>query len=587
MIARFILICLLSCVVLPHVFSQPQQLIVLKGGTLIDGTGKAPVSDAVVIIRGNRIAAVGRVGEVAVPEHAQVLDTQGTWIIPGLIDAHAHFGTGFLPLPHIVTPDSTLRAQIAGNFLRYGVTTVYIMADDLDRVLRDKKRIAEGSMIGPRIFTAGPAFTVPGSHPTEIANPEMPLAEASDDPDEIRKRVQHVAQKGVDYIKIMVEADIPRPGGPRMPLNIIEAVVDQARRNGLIVGCHCLAVDEATEAVNGGVKVLVHWIGSGHGPITQDFIDLVKAKGVSVIPTIGVFNAAARYASHPERLDDPEFVAYAGAETINQLKANPWWKNWGGNMEAIGADAIENTRKLHQAGVTLGFGTDTSVPMVAPGYAVGLEMDLMQHAGMTPMEILVAATQTNAKILGLQNQIGALAPGKLADLVILNADPLENVYNIRKIDRVIKDGKIYDPRAMAHATPSETKHSDDLKALEELDNSWAAAFKAGDIDKMMNFYAEEAVFFGVSGSTTGGRQEIRKQYEQIIPNLEVISFTFTEKDHRVYGDVAYGWMTWVGEWVDRRSGKQVQQKGRSTIFYKNINGQWRAILDHSSIPALP
>ncbi len=145
-------------------------------------------------------------------------------------------------------------------------------------------------MVGPRIFTAGPAFTFPGSHPAQVATAEMPLALASADPEEMKNMVREVASKGVDFIKIAVEADIPRPGVPRMPPELIEAVVEEARRNDLRVGCHCTSVDEATDAVRAGVEVLVHWVRSDHGPITEEFIDLLQSNDVFVIPTLGVYN---------------------------------------------------------------------------------------------------------------------------------------------------------------------------------------------------------------------------------------------------------------------------------------------------------
>ncbi len=138
--------------------SPPEdQTIVLRGGTLIDGTGRAPIADAVVVVQGQHIVAIGNSNAVSVPENARIIDTQNKWIIPGLIDAHAHFGTGLMMGNNIVTPDPKVRGEIARNYLRYGVTTIFVMADDPERVLSDKTRITEGSMVGPRIFAAGPS----------------------------------------------------------------------------------------------------------------------------------------------------------------------------------------------------------------------------------------------------------------------------------------------------------------------------------------------------------------------------------------------------------------------------------------------
>ncbi len=445
-------LCLLGFFLSSCASPQEDQPIVLRGGTLIDGTGRAPIANAVVVIEGQHIVAIGNSNEVSVPENARIIDTQNKWIIPGLIDAHAHFGTGFVPGFNIVTPDPEVRREIARNFLRYGVTTIFVMADDPELVLSDKKQITEGSMVGPRIFTAGPAFTFPGSHPAQVATAEMPLALASADPEEMKRMVREVANKGVDFIKIAVEADIPRPGGPRMPAELIEVVVEEAHRNDLRVGCHCTSVDEATDAVRAGVDVLIHWVRSDHGPITPEFIDLLQSNDVFVIPTMGVYNAASRYTLHPETVDDQDFVAFAGRQVIDEIKTDPGWEAWSSMRDfwqSAAANVLESVKKLYQSGVTLGFGTDTSVRLVSPGYSVAFEMDLMRRIGMQPMDILVAATQTNSRIWGLQNQIGVLAPGKLADLVILESNPLEDVYNIRTVFRVLKDGKIYDPDAMA------------------------------------------------------------------------------------------------------------------------------------------
>ncbi len=128
-------------------------------------------------------------------------------------------------------------------------------------------------------------------------------------------------------------------------------------------------------------------------------------------------------------------------------------------------------------------------------------------------------------------------------------------------------------------------NSEDINALEALDRSWAEAFKSADVERMLAFYHDDAVFFGVGGQTAVGLQEIRKRYQEIIPNLQVISFAFTEAHHQVYGNVACGWMNWHGQWIDRKSGSQIDATGRTTIFYIKKDGLWRAQLDHSSIPA--
>ena len=444
--------------------TEKKTPIVIQGGRLIDGNGGKPMERATVIIEGNRIKRVAQ-GKVDFPKEARLIEAGGKTILPGLIDNHVHY-----------------RNHSGELFLAHGVTSVRDLGNPVDWILAQRDAIALGKVRGPRIFCAGGGFygKATRGHHMVPTNPE-----------EGRRMMRRLIERGVDYAKIHLG----------VPLDITRAVADEAHSVGMRVSGHLEAslipyaeagVDgvehatgcaEATIRSSEGIRKfqgLNLWLQKFLGPWTlaetkhfPEVTESLARKGVFIEPTMVLWGASLGMRKKWEREDyellkepglsyipenqrllwlDHHYVAY-GARVRDEPKRDVVIGN---RYSIYGILPEEQLREGHgrlqeflcrlvQAGGNVVTGTDSGAADI-PGISLHRELEFMVAAGLSPMQAIQAATKVGADYLGKEKELGTVEEGKLADLIVVAGDPLENITHTRRIDNVIKDGEIVDTR---------------------------------------------------------------------------------------------------------------------------------------------
>jgi imidazolonepropionase-like amidohydrolase len=436
--------------------------IVVQGGRLIDGNGGKPIDRATVIIEGNRIKRVAQ-GKVDFPKEARLIEATGKTILPGLIDNHVHY-----------------RNHSGELFLAHGVTSVRDLGNPEDWILAQRDAIALGKVRGPRIFCAGGGFygKATRGHHMVPANPE-----------EGRKLMRTLIERGVDYAKIHLG----------VPLDITRVVADEAHSVGMKVSGHLEAslipyaeagVDgvehatgcaEATIRSSEGIKKfkgLDLWLQKFLGPWTlaetEHFPEITQSlaqKGVFIEPTMVLWGASLGMRQKWEREDyellkepglsyvpedqrllwlDHHYMAY-GARVKEEPKQDVVIGNRYSLYGILPEDELrEGHRRLQEflcqlvkAGGKVVTGTDSGAADI-PGISLHRELEFMVAAGLSPMQAIQAATKVGADYLGKGGELGTLVEGKLADLIVVNGNPLEDIVHTRRIETVIKDGELVD-----------------------------------------------------------------------------------------------------------------------------------------------
>ena len=406
--------------------------IAFRGATLIDGTGAAPLPKSLVVVSGGRIASVGTVSPKALralPPGAEVVSAEGKWIVPGLIDAHVH-----------AESEDDLRTM-----LRWGVTSVRLMAEDAAAA----SRLAQGSSGRadiPEVFPAAPIFTAKGGWWDQGEPPDSNLDRFPATPELARKSVREAKALGSTEIKLMLDdmawCRSPKPALAKLPPEVAAALIAEARAQGLRAIVHAPNLDDARAAIAAGATALAHGV---LDPIDEPTLRVMRSRPVFYIPTMDIFEFLADTHRFLAPLLADELVARRlPEETVRRYGSDaydagyrqkyPNFENVRRHLPALS----ENLRRLHAAGVPIALGTDM---WALPGLAVSVEMDLFVRAGLSPLEAIRAATQTAARSLAIDGDRGTLQPGKRADLLLLSDDPLRDVRNVRKMERVYKKGE--------------------------------------------------------------------------------------------------------------------------------------------------
>ncbi len=418
---------------------------------MIDGTGRPPV-DADVAIRGDTIAAVGNLSGAAAN---QVIDAAGGYVLPGFADLHVHFGSGGLR--------SSSTDRVLHQYLFYGVTTVFNVGGLKGRTSSMqalRSEVASGEVTAPRVYAAGNMLTVPGSHPVATIMRLPPGADSASydwskqgvavvaTPAEARDAVRANAAAGVDAIKIFVESGPPPFGDdhPQMPPEMISAVVEEASSLGLPVVAHVSTLDELEDAVDGGVHAIMHAVERDPLPGPEHWAEM-RAQDIFYVPTLSLYSTMLtdRWA-RPGARQDSFLRSGIAAPTLSSLGE---WQSPTASMadakrDRLWKNLLASVDAAHEAGVPIALGTDNGMPFVFPGYGVHQELELLVEAGLTPMEALVTTTKRSAEMMGDEDTFGTVEPGKRADLLILSANPLQDIRNTRTLDVVIKGGKVLD-----------------------------------------------------------------------------------------------------------------------------------------------
>ena len=392
--------------------------VALIGARVVDGAGGAPLEEATVLVAGGRIQAVGAAADVQVPDGATRVDVAGKTIIPGLINAHAHLDDGDPALP--------LHEQVLAQlrlYARYGVTAVHTLGDDGLESVRVRDAQARGEWLDrARLYVSGPSVVAASA------------AEA-------RRNIDRVAEMRVNAVKTRLDA---RPDD--MTPEVYGALIDQAHRRGLRVAAHLVDLDDARGLLAAGVDVLAHSVRDRD--VDADLVSELVRQDVGYIPTLTRCLSVFLYETTPAFFDDPFFLRGAGAyrADMEQIRDPAVQERVRDSPQAQAArrmlaQAARNLKRLADGGVTIAMGTDSGTQLGRwQGYFEHVELEMMVEAGMTPMQALVAATGDGARVMRLDG-LGTLEPGKWADLVVLNANPLDDITNTRQIDSVWVAGR--------------------------------------------------------------------------------------------------------------------------------------------------
>lgn len=418
-----------------------QSLILLEHVRLIDGNGGAPVEDTRLLIKDGKIAAIG--ADIT-DENATVINLDGKTVMPALISAHSHIGTlkGTSTKPENYTEDNIL-AQLK-RYESYGVLHIMAMGTDrpllFETGLRD--RSLKGEIPGARIHSAGYGFGVPnGAPPLGFAMDKVfrPATAA-----QVALQMDSLAQLKPDMVKIWVD-DFNGKYPAKMQPEIYKAIIQEAHQHNLRVAAHVYYLSDLEKLVAAGVDIIAHSVRSNL--IDDATIAQMKAQQVIYIPTLSLDEYAYIYAQQPEWINNEFFKKslepgvyemITSEQYRNDLKNAP---NYALNMKAF-ETAKQNLLRLYKAGVLIAMGTDSgATPVRAQGFSEHLELQLMTEAGLSPLEAITVATKNAATALKVQQQYGTLEPGKVADLIILNGDPVKDIKNTREIVAVYKDGK--------------------------------------------------------------------------------------------------------------------------------------------------
>ena len=425
--------------------AQPAGLTALTHVRVIDGTGGTPLEDATVLIEGNHILSI-RPGTAAVPAAAKVLDLHGDTVIPGLINAHGH-------LALIADGQNSATSYTAENVLAelrqyesYGVTSMLSLGLNRDLLYQIREQQRQGTLDGATVFTADRGMGVPDAAPGLPAAADQIYRPAT--PQEARAAVDAMATRHADIVKVWV--DSVSGTKPAMSPEIYRAVIEEAHKHHLHVAAHVYYLADAKSLVSAGVDVLAHSLRDK--PIDQELIAAMKRRGVWYIPTFTVDESFYIYAQHPGFMQLDFFKAALPPAVLTMLTGDAYSQkvNQDPKTEQHKADfAMDrvNMKAVYDAGIRVGFGTDSGAYATRiPGFSEHRELEDMVQAGLTPMQAIVCATQNNAALLGIEATRGTLRPGKRADLIVLAANPLDDITNTRSIVTIFHDGRTVAPR---------------------------------------------------------------------------------------------------------------------------------------------
>jgi imidazolonepropionase-like amidohydrolase len=515
----------LMCFVACAAGAQPSATTAIVGGTLVNSDGSPPLPNSVIVLRGERIVAVGSAENITIEPNARRFDAAGKWITPGLIDAHVHFfqSGGLYARPDIIdlrgrVPYSAeiemTRARITDTFARYlraGITSVADVGGPMWNF--DVRELARSTAVAPRVAAAGPLLSP--FQPLELASDDPPIVLAQS-PHEARELVRRQAERRPDFIKIWY---VPTDESYELYLPTVRAAIEESHAHGIRVAVHATELETARAAVLAGADVLVH--GVEDRDADDAFVRELRQNDVIYTTTLSVYEGYGEALTQQVKLTAADYALGDpfAAGSLFDLAAIPMDELPPAFAVSPGERAppptntiaLRNLRRVHDAGVTVALGTDAGNIGTLHASSLQRELELMREAGLTPAQALRAATQGGARALGRSSEVGAIAPGMLADLVVLDADPLLDVRNLLAVHRVVKGGQIFVPDEILPVRP------------EALVQRQVNAYNAHDIDAFVATYARDVqVFNHPVELVSDGRDALRRDYAELFaaaPNL--------------------------------------------------------------------
>jgi len=436
---KFVLLLTLAVLAAGASVAQESKPLAVIHAVLIDGSGKTPVENATILIRDGKIVAAGPAAEVVLPKGAGIIDAAGKTAMPGLADMHVHLVGGW----DGVSTDILGYRQFLNALLYAGVTTVLDAGNVQPFILQLRQEIARGRLPGPRIYCAGALI--------DNADPIWPaISIAVCSVDQIPRVVEQLKKDGVDILKAYAGLSDPLVGalareGQKHSLRVLS---DPGRRNGSL------------DVMRTGIAALAHL---PLVPLGDEAVSLMKGKPIHCLSTLAVFESFSR-----RRIVDPGFYDIS----LYRDTAPPWFVddlkkdaarvlNEGDRkgVEMVGGllkEAQANALRLMRAGVLVIAGTDAPYPGDPLGEGIHRELELLVEAGYAPLEAITAATKNAALFMNAAGEWGTLEPGKTADLLIINGRPDRMIGDTRKIETVIRAGKVIDRKKLRFEVNPET-----------------------------------------------------------------------------------------------------------------------------------
>jgi imidazolonepropionase-like amidohydrolase len=447
----------LFCAALTHATPALGQVkrLALVGGMLLDGYEVPPLHHAAVLVEGDRIVWVGKATDAKIPSDATVIDTSGRVMLPGLIDLHVHLkniGHGSYDQWDPWIMDRNLLEKVnaisARQLLMAGVTTAVDLGAQMPEILNTRNRIAKGEIPGPRMFVSGQWIT------RDLGNyqPRPARQVKIDTPEDAARATEDLIAKGVDVIKAYVGLT---PAHYR-------AITDAAHKHDVKVHAHVYSERDTRNALENGVDVLTHAGSAGTAPpysaeLIRDIVNAGRPVVVTAAHRSWVFPDTAAF---PERLQDPRLREDFGPEIYAEVQRS--FANFQrlGYMGRVDREVFFRERGLKQfieSGAVLGMGTDSGTPLNFHTEALWREIKAHVDLGMAPQRAISAATRVNARILGKAGELGTVEPGKLADIIVVNGNPLFDIQALAHVEVVVKGGQIYKGGPARRASPTSSR----------------------------------------------------------------------------------------------------------------------------------
>ena len=391
------------------------QTVAFTGATVWDGTGTPARAGVTLLVEGGRIVAMG--ADVPVPPDADVVALEGKFVTPGLVNAHGHV-TGAWADRTDLTPEEAVRGDLR-LYARYGITSVLSLGDDAAAL-----EVARAAPSGPphaRLRTAGPVVTA-----------RTPRA--------AREAAEANVRAGASWLKLRVDDNLGT--SEPMPWDAVQAVMDVGAEHGVPVSTHLFYLDDARRLLEMGTGMVAHSVRDRS--VDDTFIAELHASGICYVPTLTRELSTFVYETRPDFFDDPFFQRHASRPEVRRLERPDVQAGFRNSPTAAGYrraldQARSNLVRLHAAGVPVAFGTDSGPAARFPGYFEHLELWMMVDAGLTPAQALLSATSVAAGCAGFQD-VGTLAPGRRADLLVFGEDPSTDIRATRSLERAFVGG---------------------------------------------------------------------------------------------------------------------------------------------------
>jgi imidazolonepropionase-like amidohydrolase len=418
--------------------TDADSALVIHNATVVDGTDADPLTRGVIVVEGNRIAAVGTESAVRVPRGARSYDADGGTVIPGMINLHDHIARKGLRQPSttlsfrdegkmlLSEPDEFLALHSASNVLkelRSGVTTIRDFGLPGATAVAIKRAINAGIIPGPRLVIAVNPVCTTGGHAYQWSR-------EADGPDDVRKAVREQIRAGADCIKLMASGGLigfpdEDPDVPELTPDELFAGIEEAHKHHKRTAAHAYPVQAIKNAVLAGIDSIEHGV-----YLNEECIALMKERGTNLVPTI----SGIAHLPH-------QFESIGRTDLYQEL------------LDRVMRPFGDGIRMAVEAGLRVGTGSDTAGEMVE-------ELEILQEVGgLTNLQAIRAATRVSSEIIGLEKRIGTLELGKAADLVVVAGSPLDNLADLRRPRWVVRDGKLHEGAPMALGVRLRAEHA--------------------------------------------------------------------------------------------------------------------------------